>query len=351
VTSSNQRTIVYTDGACSGNPGPGGWGWVVPDGEGAFGGAEATTNQRMELTAALEAARALPDPLHIVSDSTYVVNCFNKNWWQGWLKRGWKNSQKKPVANRDLWEPFVELYQQRDITFEWVKGHSGNQWNDRADELAVMGREQAAREMSTVTAPAPTDIDLADDEAHGAAAAAMATPRRTSNTVNAAVGVRKIAVVGHRPPEIGGYGKNPVADGLRRHMKEIIAAKTSMYGDVVVLTGLQLGTETMGAEAALEADVPFVAVLAFPDPSARWPKAAQTHFDDLIDQALDVVVLDKTVPGSSAQVAKAFAKRDRWLQSEADEAVVVWDGSHKSIEKQLRSFEQALGDDVWVLRP
>ena len=97
------RTIVYTDGACSGNPGPGGWGWVVPDGEAAFGGAEQTTNQRMELMAALQAVRTLPGPIHIVSDSTYVVNCFRDSWWKGWIKRGWINSQKKPVANRDIW--------------------------------------------------------------------------------------------------------------------------------------------------------------------------------------------------------------------------------------------------------
>ena len=217
---------MYTDGACSGNPGPGGWGWVVPDGEGAFGGAEQTTNQRMELQAALEAVRALPGPLHIVSDSTYVVNCFRDNWWKGWIKRGWKNSQKKPVANRDIWEPLIELYQQRDITFEWVKGHSGSRWNDRADELAVMGRDQAAGAMEPVSVPAPSSAASATDAEHGAAAASD--------------GARKIAVVGHRPPEIGGYGKNPVADGLRRQMKEILVAKASMYDEVVALTGLQL---------------------------------------------------------------------------------------------------------------
>ena len=331
------RTIIYTDGACSGNPGPGGWGWVVPDGESAFGGAEQTTNQRMELQAALEAVRAVPGPLHIISDSTYVVNCFRDSWWKGWIKRGWQNSQKKPVANRDIWEPLIELYQERDITFEWVKGHSGNKWNDRADELAVMGREHAAGSMAPVTAPSSDDVAAKDDGAAGAAAAAD--------------GVRRIAVVGHRPPEIGGYGPNPVADGVRRFMKEIFAAKASMFDEVVVLTGLQLGTETLAAEAALEAGVGFVAVLPFPDPSARWPKPAQKHFDDLIDQALDVIVLDKVVPATGMQVAKAFAKRDRWLQAEADEAVVVWDGSHKQVEKQLRSFERTFGDDVWVLSP
>ena len=334
------RTIVYTDGACSGNPGPGGWGWVVPDGEAAFGGAEQTTNQRMELQAALEAVRALPGPLHIVSDSTYVVNCFKDNWWKGWLKRGWKNSQKKPVANRDIWEPLIELYQERDITFEWVKGHSGSRWNDRADELAVMGREQAAGAMEPVSVPAP----MGETDAEGGAAAARDGAARSDTA-------RKIAILGHRPPEIGGYGKNPVADGLRRHMKEILTAKDSMYDEVVVFTGLQLGSETLGAEAAIEAGVGFTAVLAFPDPSARWPKPAQQHFDELIDQAIDVVVLDKDVPATGIQVAKSFGRRDRWLQSNADEAIIVWDGGRNGVEKQLRAFEQALGDDVWRLEP
>mgnify|MGYP000197088054 CR=1 FL=1 len=337
------RTTVYTDGACSGNPGPGGWGWVVPDGEAAFGGAEQTTNQRMELQAALEAVRALPGPLHIVSDSTYVVNCFKDNWWKGWLKRGWKNSQKKPVANRDIWEPLIELYQERDITFEWVKGHSGSRWNDRADELAVMGREQAASNMAPVSAPATTQGGSETGAEAGAEAGAAAAL--------VGDGARKVAVVGHRPPEIGGYGKNPVADGLRRHMKEILAAKSAMYDEVLVLTGLQLGSETLAAEAAIEAGVGFIAILAFPDPSARWPKPAQKHFDDLIDQAVDVIVLDKQIPGSGVQVAKSFGRRDRWLQSNADEAIVVWDGGRNGVEKQLRAFEQSLGDDVWRLEP
>ena len=97
-----------------------------------------TTNQRMEIQAALEAVRALPGPLVVVSDSTYVVNCFRDGWWRGWLARGWTNSAKKPVANRDLWEPLVQLVQDRgDVTFRWVKGHSGDPMNDLVDRLAV----------------------------------------------------------------------------------------------------------------------------------------------------------------------------------------------------------------------
>lgn len=131
------RTVVYTDGACSGNPGPGGWAWVIPEGRYRSGAARHTTNQRMELAAALDAVRAIEGPLEIVSDSTYVVNCFRNRWWEGWLRRGWMNSKKQPVANRDLWEPLIEMYRERPITFRWVKGHAGNEWNDLADRLAV----------------------------------------------------------------------------------------------------------------------------------------------------------------------------------------------------------------------
>jgi ribonuclease HI len=92
----------------------------------------------MEITAAYEAVRAHPGPLEVVSDSTYVVNCFRDRWWEGWIRRGWMNSARKPVANRDLWEPFVELVLARgDVTFRWVKGHAGHAMNELADKLAV----------------------------------------------------------------------------------------------------------------------------------------------------------------------------------------------------------------------
>jgi ribonuclease HI len=92
----------------------------------------------MEITAAYEAVKAHPGPVEVVSDSTYVVNCFRDRWWEGWIRRGWKNAAKKPVANRDLWEPFVELVRSRDdVTFRWVKGHSGDKMNDLVDALAV----------------------------------------------------------------------------------------------------------------------------------------------------------------------------------------------------------------------
>jgi ribonuclease HI len=133
---------VYADGSCRGNPGPGGWAWAVPDGPFASGAEIHTTNQRMEITAVLEALRTLlatgVGVLEVRSDSTYVVNCFRNRWWVGWQRRNWRNTAGKPVANRDLWEPLFELAldPSHSISFSWVKGHSGDQWNDVVDRLA-----------------------------------------------------------------------------------------------------------------------------------------------------------------------------------------------------------------------
>lgn len=142
--------VVYTDGACSGNPGPGGWAWAVaPDGELRDSGGELrTTNQRMELTAALEAmrvngprARGNLQRLVIVSDSTYVVHCFRDRWWVRWRANGWRNAKKEPVANADLWQALIDLYltfgEDERPDFQWVKGHSGDPMNDLVDLLAV----------------------------------------------------------------------------------------------------------------------------------------------------------------------------------------------------------------------
>ncbi len=151
--------VVYTDGACAGNPGPGGWAWAeAPDGVvSGVGGERRSTNQRMEVLAVLAALRAHPGAVQIVSDSTYVVNCFRDSWWKGWLARGWRNSQKQPVANRDLWEPLIDLYRARadEITFRWVKGHSGHPMNDLVDRLAVAAAQDAAAGRFTETRPEP----------------------------------------------------------------------------------------------------------------------------------------------------------------------------------------------------
>lgn len=140
-----EPTRVWTDGACLGNPGPGGWAWATPEGKSASGAEERTTNQRMELRAALEAITSLEGPLAVFSDSTYVVNCFRDGWWKGWQRRGWRNAKGDPVANQDLWRPLVEAATRRRVSFSWVKGHAGDPMNELVDSLAV---EQASAAMA-----------------------------------------------------------------------------------------------------------------------------------------------------------------------------------------------------------
>jgi ribonuclease HI len=132
---------VYTDGACAGNPGPGGWGAIIIDGgveREISGGEPSTTNQRMELRAAVEALRALDGrrSVDLHSDSAYLVNCFRDRWYERWQRNGWRNAQGKPVDNRDLWEALLALAAVHDVTWHKVAGHSGHPENERADQLA-----------------------------------------------------------------------------------------------------------------------------------------------------------------------------------------------------------------------
>ena len=142
------EVVIYTDGACSGNPGPGGWG-VVMSCQGRekemYGFDPLTTNNRMELTAAIQALEALTRPVTVSlhTDSTYVLNGITK-WIQGWQRNGWKTAAKKPVKNDDLWRRLVEAMRPHDVSWVWVRGHAGDPGNERADALARRGIEEAA---------------------------------------------------------------------------------------------------------------------------------------------------------------------------------------------------------------
>jgi len=145
-----KKINIYTDGACKGNPGPGGWGAVLQYGDHSkelFGGALDTTNNRMELMAAIEALAALKESCEIVltTDSQYVRKGITE-WLAGWKRNGWKTSAKKPVKNDDLWKRLDEQTARHQIQWKWVKGHSGHPGNELADELANRGVEQALQQ-------------------------------------------------------------------------------------------------------------------------------------------------------------------------------------------------------------
>ena len=145
-----KKVTVYTDGACSGNPGPGGWGALLMYGTAKkeLSGFEAgTTNNRMELTAAIEALSALKEPceVELYTDSAYLCNAFLQRWLQSWQKNGWKKAGKKPVENRDLWERLLELTACHSVKFHKVKGHADNEYNNRCDKLATGEIEKHAQ--------------------------------------------------------------------------------------------------------------------------------------------------------------------------------------------------------------
>ncbi|GAA3409898.1 ribonuclease HI [Paenibacillus hodogayensis] len=132
---------IYTDGACSGNPGPGGWGAILfyaGNRKEMSGGEKHTTNNRMELLAAIESIGVLKEScaIKLYSDSAYLVNCFQKGWFKGWLKNGWKNSKGQPVENQDLWKRLLQLMETHKVEYIKVKGHSDNEFNNHCDLLA-----------------------------------------------------------------------------------------------------------------------------------------------------------------------------------------------------------------------
>jgi ribonuclease HI len=146
---------LYTDGACSGNPGPGGWGAVLLAGappamkeKTLSGGSPATTNNRMELTAVIEALRALKRPCDVVvhTDSQYIANAFRQRWLEKWQANGWRTAGKKPVKNKDLWMDLLEAAGPHAVRWEWLRGHAGHPRNEQADRLAVEAcRREAGR--------------------------------------------------------------------------------------------------------------------------------------------------------------------------------------------------------------
>lgn len=136
-----EKVIIYTDGACSGNPGPGGWGTILmyKDAKKEMsGGEKETTNNIMELTAVIKGLQALKFPceVDVYSDSAYVVNGFDQGWIYNWKKKNWKTASGSPVKNKDLWEELYNLTQKHKVTFIKVKGHADNKYNNRCDELA-----------------------------------------------------------------------------------------------------------------------------------------------------------------------------------------------------------------------
>ena len=146
-----KTVTLYTDGACSGNPGPGGWGAILKYGaheKELSGGAAETTNNRMELTAVIEGLSILKESceVELYSDSKYVIDALSKGWVYSWQKNGWKKADKKPALNVELWQRLTVQLNRHKVTFNWVKGHAGHPYNERCDRLAVAAIERVRTE-------------------------------------------------------------------------------------------------------------------------------------------------------------------------------------------------------------
>ena len=228
-----------------------------------------------------------------------------------------------------------------------MKGHAGDEYNDIADRLAV---EASHTGVGRHGVGLPDDLGPPDEISAVPAAAPRPGPDGVYSSAWAPSGPAAL-VTGMQPPRLGGYDPNPVADDTRRKLAEILIAKADLHPDLVVLTGLRLGAETLAAEAAAEAEVPYVAVLPYPDPEIRWPAAAQRRFHELVGEAAAVVRLEKKVPADDRAAGQALDRRNGWLRKVATEAIVVWDHDEPRMAKVVQSLVQAMPDDVWIVSP
>lgn len=341
---------VFTDGACSGNPGPGGWAWASSPTHFGSGGEPDTTNNRMELTAVLQALEANPGPLVVVMDSTYVKDGL-ESWHKGWERNGWKTKAGQPVKNREIWEPLVALAKARahEVRFEWVKGHSGDAMNDLVDLLAVEQRD-LHRAGGTSGSAAGTGAGAGAGASGGPRLAELAPEeqraerRRRDGRIPAGY---LVVVLGQRPPELAGDALVRTRDRLA----ELFAAQATLTSELVVVTGLREGAERAAAEAAIRADVPYVAVLPFPDPHLWAPGTDRSRVADLLGRAREVVTLEKKQPADREGFAKAMARRDSWLARAADEAILVWDEDDARFTRLHKDLDGQLGPALVVLRP
>lgn len=324
---------VYTDGACSGNPGPGGWGWASSRDHYGSGADPSTTNNKMELMAVLKAIEANPGPLVVVMDSTYVKDGLEK-WSKNWVRNGWQTKDKKPVKNREIWEPLVALRDKRgsELSFEWVKGHSGHPLNDFVDELAVAQRDKArgAEKGSGSAGTKLADMDPAQQREE--------RRKRDSRIPDGHL----LVVVGMA---------EVTSDSVLRKLRDLIAGYRDIYEDLVVVTGLRPGAEQLGAKAAIAADVPYVALVSFPGQERNFAPEVKAQYLDLVDRASSVVNFERKVPTNKDEFVKAMRRRDSWLVNAADQGVLVWDESDNRFDRLFSDLDKRLGAELTVFHP
>jgi hypothetical protein len=299
----------------------------------------------MELTAVLRAIEANPGPLVVVMDSTYVKDGLER-WSINWARNGWRTKAGEPVKNRELWEPLCSLRDARagELAFEWVKGHSGDRMNDLVDELAVAQRDRHRELAGGVAAPSSGGGRLADlPPEEQRAERRRRDPRIPDGHL--------LLVLGMTPDALGGWDANPVADRVRDRLRAVIEGHALLHPDLRVLTGVRPGAEQLAAEAAIRADVPYVAVLGFPDQDRHLSPASQARFRDLVGRAERSVQLEKKRPDDTDAFRKAMRRRDAWLAAAADEAVLVWDERDDRLDRLYADLDVRFGADLTIVHP
>jgi uncharacterized phage-like protein YoqJ len=227
-----------------------------------------------------------------------------------------------------------------DVTFRWVKGHGSDPMNDLVDRLAV---EAALHQTGRTGVGVPDDLGPPD-----VLPRIVTAPGRDRRLPAG----RLVLVGGHRPGELGGYEANAVSDGVRTRLVETLNAMVIVDGPLTVVSGLRLGAEQLGAEAALEAGLPLVAVLPYPEADKPWPAASRRRFAEMIDAAAVTITLETKVPASRQLAGAALSRRDAWLARQVDSAVVVWDQEDETVGRFVRSLEDHLGaDQVLLVHP
>lgn len=288
----------------------------------------------MELMAVYQAIKANPGPLVVVMDSTYVKDGLEK-WSKNWVKNGWQTKDKKPVKNREIWEPLVALRDKRgsELSFEWVKGHSGHPLNDFVDELAVAERDKVRGAAGPGSGSG--GVKLADMDS-----AQQREERRKRDS---------------RIPEghllvVLGMAELP-SDSVQSKLRDLIAGYREIYEDLVVVTGLRPGAEQLGAKAAIAADVPYVALVSFPGQENSFKPEAKAQYRDLVGRARSVVNFERKVPADKDGFIKAMKRRDAWLANAADQAVLVWDEMDNRFDRLYSDLDKRLGVELTVLHP
>ena len=333
-------TIVYTDGACSREPRPGGWAWAVPDGAVRQRGRGPHHQPAHGDQAALEALRT-PRRARSRSSATRPTSSTASATGGAWAgrPRGWKNSQKKPVANRDLWEPLIELVLERGRRHVPLGEGPQRRRDERPGRPAGRrGRRAPSRAASGDRPPEELGpaADLADRR--GAPRGAGADGRRARPATASSSS-------GHRPPELGGYDAEP---GRRAPCARRLARDPRGQGPAPrrprgAHRPAARGRAARRPRRRSSAGVPFVAVLPYPEPERPWPSESQARFRGWSPQARTVVARAEA-RRHQADVRRALARRDAWLTRDADEAVVVWDGDDRIAGQGRASHCKRLGE-------